>query len=335
MSEIFSRLPRIADAVFNQPWMILPEFHLRTLVPQLLAAVENPDRYQRTVRSEESGRRDPHARHRTFDASLIAGGQPSWLIKPEDKRASVAYNIDGRSGVAQIYVNGVIGKALDSFDMECGGVCLDHVVAALEHLAEYSPTALALHFNSPGGTVTGVSEAADAITAFSRGVAPVHAYTDSMCASAAYWLACAADDFTAAASSYIGSIGVYCALVDSSKLYEDKGVFVKLISSGIYKGQGTPGVPLSEQYVALRRQQCQATAERFFGAVIGARGEEIASEAAAIAAANGMPLLPEEWAASIMQGQAWYASDAPRSLTDGFHADRRAHLRSLDVPRRR
>jgi ClpP class serine protease len=332
MSEIFSRLPRIADAVFNQPWMILPEFHLRTLVPQLLAAVESPDRYQKPLRSEE--RHSPHAKHERFDASLIAAGQPAWVIKPEEKRASVAYNIDSKSGVAQIYVNGVIGKALDSFDMECGGVCLDHVVAALEHIAEFSPSALALHFNSPGGTVTGVSETADAITAFSCGVAPVHAFTDSMCASAAYWLACAADDFTAAASSYIGSIGVYCALVDSSKLYEDKGVFVKLISSGVYKGQGTPGVPLSEQYVALRKQQCQATAERFFGAVIEARGNQIAGEAAAIAKANGMPLLPEEWAASIMQGQAWYAGDAPRALTDGFHTDRRAHLRALGPARR-
>jgi ClpP class serine protease len=333
MSEIFSRLPRIADAVFNQPWMILPEFHLRTLVPQLLAAVESPDRYQSPLRGEE--RRNPHAKHEAFDASLIAAGQPAWMIKPEEKRASVAYNVDAQSGVAQIYVNGVVGKALDSLDMDCGGVCLDHVVAALEHVAEYSPTALALHFNSPGGTVTGVSEAADAITAFSRGVAPVHAYTDSMCASAAYWLACAADDFTAAESSYIGSIGVYCALVDSSKLYEDKGVFVKLISSGVYKGQGTPGVPLSEQYVALRKQQCQATAERFFRAVIDARGDRIAGEAAAVAEASGMPLLPEEWAASIMQGQAWYAGDAPRALTDGFHADRRAHLRSLGGARRR
>ena len=128
---------------------------------------------------------------------------------------------------------------------------------------------------------------------------------------------------------------MYCALVDSSKMYEEKGVFVKLISSGIYKGQGTPGVPLSENYVTLRKQQCQATAERFFGAVIVARGDRIAGEAAAIAEANRMPLLPEEWAASIMQGQAWYASDAPRVMTDGFHGDRRSHLRSLAPSRKR
>lgn len=321
MQNIFARLPRIANAVFCEPWLIQPEFHQLTMTPQLLAAVENPARFHS---SDEDGPRDPHARQRELNATLCAVDQCQWLIPPEEKRACVAYNID-ENRLAQIYVNGVIGKALGSFEMECGGVCVDQITAALEHLAEYSPSNLAMHYNSPGGTVTGTQECADAISAFSESVAPVHAFTDSMCASAAYWMACAADSFTAAPTAIVGSIGVYCALVDSSQYYQKEGLFVRLISSGVIKGQGTPGVPLSEEYIAMRREQCADCADRFCAAVIGGRAAQIAAEAAALPE----PLPPEEWAAQIMQGQWWYAQSAPAALTDGFHSDRRAHLRAL------
>jgi ClpP class serine protease len=324
MHKIFSRLPRIADAVFCQPWMIQPEFHQLTLVPQLLSAVENPARFTGD-RAGEDYTPDPHAKQRALNDTLCAVNLSQWLIPAEEKRAQVAYNVDANTRVAQLYVNGIIGKALDGFDMMCGGVCVDHIVTALEHLAEFSPSALALHFNSPGGTVTGVAECAQAIRAFTLGAAPVHAFTDSMCASAAYWMACAADSFTAADSSVIGSIGVYCALVDSSQYYQKEGIFVKLISSGVFKGQGTRGVPINEEYVMLRKQQCADCADRFFAAVIEGRGDQIAAEAAALP----VPLPPEEWAAQIMQGQWWYAQDAPAALRDGAHSDRRAHLRAL------
>ena len=42
-----------------------------------------------------------------------------------------------------------------------------------------------------GGTVTGVPEAAAAIRSFAENVAPVHSYTDTLCASAGYYLAAA------------------------------------------------------------------------------------------------------------------------------------------------
>lgn len=317
--NIISRLPRIANAVFCHPWMIQAEFHRSVLAPQLLAAQKNPEGYDIAYRDDG----DPHARQKELNDTLCAAAPAAkWLIPPEEKRAMVAYNVDS-AGLAQIYVNGVIGKALDWLDMACGGVCVDHITAALDHLAEYKPRALALHFNSPGGTVTGVAECGDAIRAFSAGVAPVHAYTDSMCASAAYWLACCADSFGAADSSVIGSIGVYCAIMDTSALYLNEGVVVHLISSGAFKGHPTSGVAVPEEYLAMRRQQCADCADRFFAAVIDGRGAQIAAEAARAG------LSPEDFADSIMQGQWWYAQDGPASLRDTAHPDRRAHLGSL------
>jgi ClpP class serine protease len=324
MDKLFSSLPRIAATVFGAPWMILPEFHRTSLVPQLLAAIEAPDRFR--MHDDDDGPADPHRRQKELNAKLCAATPDEWAIAPEAKKARIAYNVSRRSGVAQIYVDGVIGKALGGMDMSCGGVCVDHLQAALNHVAEYKPKALALHLNSPGGTVTGVPETADAIKEFATNVAPVHAYTDTMACSAAYYLGSAGDTFRAAASADIGSIGVYCAVLDSSAAYAKEGLTMHLISSGQYKGQGMRGVPVSEAYLAALRTDVAAHADRFFGQVIGSRGDRIEAEAAALTAASGQNVSREAWAAAIMQGQKWTVADAPRSLIDGIDTSRRTHL---------
>jgi ClpP class serine protease len=324
MDKLFSSLPRIAATVFGAPWMILPEFHRSALVPQLLAAIEAPDRFR--MYDDDGGDRDPHARQKELNAKLCAASTDEWAIAPDAKKARIAYNVSRRTGVAQIYVDGVIGKALGSMDMSCGGVCVDHLQTALDHVAEYKPKAVALHLNSPGGTVTGVPETAAAIREFATSVAPVHAYTDTMACSAAYYLGSAADTFRAAASADVGSIGVYCAVLDSSAAYAQEGLTMHLIASGAYKGQGMRGVPVSESFLAALRADVTAHADRFFGQVIGSRGAQIEAEAAALTAASGQSVSREAWAAAIMQGQKWTVADAPRALVDGIDSSRRAHL---------
>lgn len=330
MNSLFSALPRISHLVFCEPWMILPEFHQRTMVPQLLAAREGQMDFRgyrdADNRSPAERAREEHAKR---DEQLCAAAAAdSFRIKPEEKRAKIPYNIDS-DGVAQILVKGIIGKGLDDFDMSCGGVCVDHLTAALDHLAEYKPRAVAMHFDTPGGTVTGVPEAAAAVRSFASSVAPVHGYTDTMSASAGYRLMAECSTVAVSGSAVIGSIGVYCALVDSSRMYQEMGVDVTLIASGKYKGQGTLGVPLSADYIEQRRAQCMEYFRQFAGAVTAARADEIATEAAALSAASGNPVAPEEHAFAIMQGQSWPAGMAPRALWDAQFPDRRAHVRAV------
>lgn len=322
MKEVFSALPRIAGLVFGAPWMIRPEFHRDALVPQLIAARNAP--LQAYDDDDELDR--PNATQRKLQNKLVLAATDDWAITDDQKRARIAYNVSRRSGVAQIYVDGVIGKGLSGFDMGCGGVCVDHLQTAMEHVAEHNPKALALHLKSPGGTVTGVPETAAAIRDFADSVAPVHAYTDTMACSAAYYLASAADTIHAAASADIGSIGVYCAVLDSSAAYADMGLTMHLIASGKFKGQGMRGVPVSEEFLASLRADVAAQADRFFGQVIGRRGDAIEREAARRSAAAGYEISRESWAASIMQGQSWTVADAPEALTDGIISSRRAHV---------
>lgn len=74
--------------------------------------------------------------------------------------------------------------------------------------AEDNPAvdAIVLHIDSPGGQVGGISELANHIRA--KITKPVVAYVGDMAASAAYWVASAADYIITAETAEVGSIGV-------------------------------------------------------------------------------------------------------------------------------
>lgn len=82
---------------------------------------------------------------------------------------------------------------------------------------------IVLVIDSPGGQATGISEFADMIKAADK---PVFAYVDGMAASAAYWIASAADKVLVSKTAELGSIGAVLGINTD----EPDGV-VKIISS--------------------------------------------------------------------------------------------------------
>lgn len=74
-------------------------------------------------------------------------------------------------------------------------------------LEDASVKSIILSIDSPGGQVNGGSELASLI-ANARGIKPIIAYIGGTGASAAYWIASAADKIVAADTAIIGSIGV-------------------------------------------------------------------------------------------------------------------------------
>lgn len=324
--KIFMELPRIANAVFCQPWMIRPSFHSEILVPRLQAALDNPARHQPRA-WDDGGPSETEEQRRArieaeFNARLCAK-QGDWMVNDSNRRAALPYNMDSASRVGQVLVSGIIGKALSSFAMECGGVCVDHIQKAFSHLAELGAGSVALHLDTPGGTVTGVPECAAFLSAFNEQAAPIHAFTDTMCCSAGYYLAASASTISVAPTADIGSIGVYTAILDSSANYEKNGLKMHLLSSGWAKGQGMRGTPVSTDYLALAKKSVMDHANRFFSHVLQSRGDQIRTEA------ESLELDPAVHAMNIMQGQDWTALDAPSALYDGFFANRTAHVISL------
>lgn len=121
--------------------------------------------------------------------------------------------------------------------------------------------AIVLDVDSPGGSAFGVDELAADIHAARGAGKPIVASVNSMAASAAYWIASAADEIVITPSGLAGSIGVWGAHEDWSKFLDTKGVKVTLVSSGKFKVEGHPYGPLDD----TARAAMQDMADKYYG----------------------------------------------------------------------
>jgi signal peptide peptidase SppA len=161
-----------------------------------------------------------------------------------------AYIAEDGTGV--IPIAGVIGKGLSPIEKMTGAVDVNAIADAIDEFsANPQVTRIAFQVSSPGGTVTGVEELANKVRNISK---PTMAYTDSEMASAAYWIASAADKVVASPSSTVGSIGVYMTVADMTEMAKAQGIKMVVIKSGKFKGAGIPGTSLSEEQVANLQQ---------------------------------------------------------------------------------
>lgn len=187
-----------------------------------------------------------------------------------DKVARDQMTIDG--GIAYIPVNGPIGVGLGKFEKGAGCVDCEEIIADLNDM-ETDPNCRAgiLIFDSPGGMVQGIARVTARILACNK---PIYAYTEGMMASAAYWLGAACDAVFATEDARVGSIGVYCYLLDQSKRYEAAGVKPILVTSGKYKGMGAPGVAFTNDQITLLQNEINDISAKFYGHVEEMRGIE-------------------------------------------------------------
>jgi capsid assembly protease len=193
-------------------------------------------------------------------------------------RARPLYQVT--SGVAVIDVVGPILKGVPDWIRKYVSVTdTEELRAAVSAaLDDRLVRSIMLWIDSPGGTVSGVQQAADAVFA-ARGKKPIVAAVDDLCCSAAYWIASQADAITANLTATVGSIGVYVVADDYSRLYENAGISTHVFASGPAKGQGTE---YSERATPTQmdsmRSEVMALAEIFVAAV--ARGRGISVEGA-------------------------------------------------------
>lgn len=128
------------------------------------------------------------------------------------KRHDQSESLQIRDGVAVINVTGPIFRYADFFTEISGATSVsrlarDWAVA----INDQNVSAILLNIDSPGGEVAGINEFAEMVY-LSRGRKPIIAYVDGMAASAAYWIASAADEIVTDATGLLGSIGVAAAM---------------------------------------------------------------------------------------------------------------------------
>ena len=234
---------RIIQAVLNHPWAIMPE---------KLAAIE------------------------AFLAVRGAGR----MVSAEEIAAATNGRRSGElqqaATVAVIPIYGTIHQHAGLMADYSGGVSVDGIRKALRQaMADAQVSSVVFDIDSPGGSVYGVDELAAEILSY-RNTKPMVAIANSLAASAAYYLASAANEVWVTPSGCVGSIGVYMAHVDASKYYENEGLKVSYIYAGRYKTEGNDAEPLSTE----ARDHFQADVDEYYRMFVTAvaRGRGVATE---------------------------------------------------------
>lgn len=149
--------------------------------------------------------------------------------------------------------------------------------AAIEALTDDSITTIVLDVASGGGAVSGVVETAELLAKINDEHKPVHAYGDSMMASAAYWLAASAQKIKVSKATTVGSIGVISTHMEYSKQLKDEGVNATVFRAGKYKALGQPVEPLTEAAREQIQARLDATYTIFIEHVASRRGVDYSS----------------------------------------------------------
>ncbi len=183
----------------------------------------------------------------TFLQFAAAGGTYSAEELAERFGAVARPQARNAGAVAVLPLYGVIAHRAGMLSDFSGGTSTERFTQSFRQaLADPGVGSILLDVDSPGGTVDGVPELADEIFR-ARGQKPIVAIANTIAASAAYWIATAADELYVTPSGEVGSVGVFVAHQDESGAYERMGVKTTLIASSPYKTEGNPYEPLTEE----------------------------------------------------------------------------------------
>jgi len=234
---------RIAQYVADTPWAILPA--KMTEIVGVLAYRAAGHEFTR----EE------------IEARIGSGSGPQGATRT-----------DG-GAVAVIPIRGVIAHRMSAMEDSSGGTSAEGIGRMLRAaMADQSVGTILLDIDSPGGTVTGVSELAAELFAMRGQGKKIVAQVNGMAASAAYWLAAQADEIVSLPSGVAGSIGVFMAHKSLAKALEQEGIDVTLISAGKYKVEGNPFQALTEEAKAVMQAEVDAAYAQFVKDVARGRG---------------------------------------------------------------
>lgn len=240
------RYQHILQAVYDRPWAILPS--TLTLIVDILqfraaGGVLSPDEIEARVSAAQNGPR-------------------------QGSRRDVSVDVIG--------VYGPISMRQNLMSASSGGTSIEGLTQAFRSsLRDPEVDGIILEFDSPGGTIDGVAELAAEIRD-ARGKKPIVAHVNTMAASAAFWLASAADEIVVTPTGSVGSIGVFTAHQDLSKAAEMDGVKVTLISAGKFKTEGNKWEPLGDEAKANLQDQVNQIYAMFTADIAKNRGVPVA-----------------------------------------------------------
>jgi capsid assembly protease len=252
---------RIYRAFCAMPWMIDPvklEAFAELLVLRMEGGQLSPDEILSRTAHPKKGL--------DHEMSLLA------INANAVQAASGAGNLSSGGNVAVLPIYGVISHRASMDISGGGGFNIQGFRQRFRQaLDEPSISTIVLDVDSPGGSVDGVDELAKEIHQ-ARGQKKIVAVANTLAASAAYYIASAADEFVVTPSGEVGSIGVYRVHQDASGFYSQKGIVPTLIKAGKFKTEGNPFGPLDDEASTALQANVDAYYDMFVKAVARNRG---------------------------------------------------------------
>ncbi|WP_232014464.1 S49 family peptidase [Cereibacter sphaeroides] len=144
----------------------------------------------------------------TADIALSAAPEAGIAARASAAVPTVPDRFTVARGLAVVPVRGILTPNMAQYERWFGWATYHGLAETMAHLAaSEDAAAIVLEMDSPGGLVTGIEAAAEAIAA-AAAVKPVHALVSPLAASAAYWLASQASEIVMTPGAVAGSIGV-------------------------------------------------------------------------------------------------------------------------------
>ncbi len=150
------------------------------------------------------------------------------------------------------------------------------VLAMRTALEDQGSKALVLLINSPGGSPVQAGIINDEIIRLkAKHHKPIYAVVEETCASAAYYIAAAADDIYVDKASIVGSIGVLMDGFGFTGAMDKLGVERRLLTAGENKGFLDPFSPQTEQQRAYAQTMLNHIHQQFIAVVKAGRGARL------------------------------------------------------------
>lgn len=245
---LITDLQRVRAAILAQPWAILPDY---------LAGIEALA--ERAMQADALAwlERDGHA-------ARLAGGL--------EAVASVGSRLEGarmstvRDGTAVVPVFGPIFPRVNMLNSSAGGTALDAIMADLR-VAQASTAVerILMVFDTPGGVVSGLGEAAVAIRESAK---PITGFVTGIAASAGYWLASQAAELVLEPAGSVGSIGVVMSMSRQVQPGSDGRQAYEITSSGAPRKRPDPS---TDEGRAAIQEELDAIEGVFVGDVAAGR----------------------------------------------------------------
>ncbi len=204
----------------------------------------------------------------------IDGAEIAAIVAARPDGGQTITEMQRRGRTAILPISGVLVKHsyLVNGDSQPRGTSTLDTRAKLDAaMADTTIERIVMLVDSPGGSVFGIADLADAIRK-ADAIKPIIAMIEDVGASAAYWLASQARAAYVNATAMAGSIGVYTILMDDSRWADQRGLRFDLIKAGQHKGIGAIGQQITQDDRNVVQDEIDAIYEQFINAVAGGRG---------------------------------------------------------------